>query len=121
MSLAYANAQSNTGTCTLTQPAAAGVTWNLTSLSVSMAGPTFGPNSKLTIWDGPVGGTVLHAEYLPGPGVGSVGATVKISIPTSPQGVPGLQASTGNAMNIQVTGTGQNQVSINARFSDGLP
>lgn len=122
MSISYGNAQSNTGTCTLTRDAVTGVTWNLTSLSVSLAGPTLGPNGKVTVWDGAVGtGTVIHAEFLPGPGTGSVGTTVEVKIPKSPQGLPGLQATTGNALNIQVTGTGANQVSINGRFSDGLP
>lgn len=124
--LAYVNSQSNTGTCTATAPAAgAGCTWNLTSLSVSMAGPTIGPNGKLTIYDGAVGGTVLFAVFLGAPGIpggaGSVGIIQDIPLPKSPQGVPGVQATPGNALNIQVTGTGVNQVSINARFSDGLP
>lgn len=125
--VAYTNAQSSTGTCTATAPAAGnGVTWNLTSLSVSMAGPTSGVNAKLTIYDGAVGGTVLFACFLNGPGavgtgIGSVGTIQDIPLPKSPQGIPGVQASPGNAMNIQVTGTGANQVSINARFSDGIP
>lgn len=130
MSTAYVNAESNTGTCTATAPAAPGVTWNLTSLSVSQAGPTVGPNSKVTIWDGAVGtGTKIYSAYLGAPGIpgsaaglgGSVGIIQDIPLPRSPQGVPGIQAITGNAMNIQVTGTGGNQVSINARFADGLP
>lgn len=121
MSLVYNNAQSSTGTCTLTQAAATGVTWNLTHLSVSMAGPTGGANAKLTIYDGAVGGTVLWAGFLTGPGSGSVGSIQEIPIPKNAQNLPGLQATTGNAMTIQVVGTGANQVSINARFTDGLP
>lgn len=130
--LAYVNSQSSTGTCTATAPAAgSGTTWNLTSLSVSQAGPTVGPNGKVTIWDGTVGtGTALYAAYLSAPGAGygggvalggSVGVIQEIPLPRSPQGIPGIQATPGNALNIQVTGTGANQVSINARFSDGLP
>jgi hypothetical protein len=124
--LAYVNAQSNTGTCTATAPAVgSGVTWNLTSLSVSQAGGVSGTSAKLTIWDGPVGsGTVLFAVFLAGPGnqlLGSVGSIQDIQLPKSPQGVSGIQATPGNAMNIQVVGTGNNSVSINARFSDGLP
>jgi len=129
--IAYVNAQSNTGTCTATAPAAGNqVTWNLTSLSVSQAGPTVGSNAKLTIYDGAVGGTVLWAGFLSAPGAGyggglplggSVGIIQDIPLPKSPQGLPGVQGTSGNAMNIQVTGTGANQVSINARFSDGLP
>lgn len=127
MGVAFSNAQSNTGTCTVTAPAGApGTTWNLCSLSVSMAGPTSGVNAKLTIYDGAVGGTVLFAAFLNGPGavgtgIGSVGSIQEIPLPRDPQGRQGLQATPGNAMNIQVTGTGADQVSINARFSDGLP
>jgi hypothetical protein len=83
-SLVYVNSQSNTGTCTLTQAAAAGATWNLTSLSVSMAGPTAGPNAKLTIYDGTVAsGAVLFAVFLTGPttvSTGSVGSVQEIPI-----------------------------------------
>lgn len=122
---AFVNSQSNTGTCTLTAPTGPSVVWNLCSLSVSMAGPCVGPNGKLTIYDGAVGGTVLFSVFLGAPqtpsGTGSVGIIQDIPLPKSPQGVPGLQASPGNQMNIQVIGTGANQVSINARFSDGLP
>lgn len=127
MGQAYVNSQSNTGTCTATAPAVPNVTWNLTSLVVSQAGPTLGPNAKLTIWDGAVGtGTAIYAVFLGSPqaptgGAGSVGIIQDIPLPKSPQGVPGIQATPGNAMNIQVVGTGVNQVSINARFSDGLP
>lgn len=131
MSNAYVNAQSNNGICTATAPAGPGVVWNLSSLSVSQAGPTVGSNAKLTIWDGAVGtGTAIYAAFLSAPGAGyggglplggSVGVIQDIPLPKSPQGVQGIQASPGNAMNIQVTGTGANQVSINARFSDGLP
>jgi hypothetical protein len=126
MGVAYTNAQSSTGTCTATAPAGPGVVWNLTSLSISMAGPTSGVNAKLTIYDGAVGGTVLFAAYLNGPGavgtgIGSVGTIQDIPLPKSPQGIPGVQASPGNAMNVQVVGTGADAVSINARFSDGLP
>lgn len=128
--LAYVNAQSNNGTCTATAPAGPGVVWNLTSLQVSQAGGSIGPNAKLTIYDGAVGGTVIFAAYLSSPGSfiqgtgglgGSVGIIQDIPLPKSPQGVQGIQATPGNAMNIQVTGTSNNNVSINARFSDGLP
>ncbi len=124
MSNIYANAQSNTGVCTLTATAAPGTTWNLSSLSVSMAGPTSGLNAKLTIYDGTVAaGTVLFACYLTGPGVtaGSVGYIQEIPLPKDALGRPCCQAITGNAMNIQVVGTGVDQVSINGRFNDGLP
>jgi hypothetical protein len=127
MGVTFVNSQSSTGTCTLTQAAGNGVTWNLSSLSVSMAGPTIGPNAKLTIYDGAVGGTVLFACFLGAPvqaGMptgGSVGTVQEIPLPRTPQGLQSLQSLPGNAMNIQVVGTGVNTVSINARFSDGLP
>lgn len=122
----YGNSQSSTGTCTLTNAAVTGVTWNLCSLSVSMAGPTSGVNAKLTVYDGAVGGTVLFACYLNGPGaagtgLGSVGTIQDIPLPRDPQGRQGVQGTPGNAMNIQVVGTGADAVSINGRFSDGLP
>ncbi len=128
--LAYVNAQGNNGTTTATAPAIANVTWNLTSLTVSQSGGAIGPNAKVTIYDGAVGGTVLWAGYLSSPGSfiqgtgglgGSVGVIQEIPLPKSPQGLPGIQGSTGNAMNVQVTGTGLNNVSVNARFADGLP
>lgn len=123
---AFVNAQSSTGTCTATVPAGPGTTWNLCSLSISQAGPASGLNAKVTIYDGAVGGTVLFAAFLNGPGavgtgIGSVGTIQDIPLPKSPQGIQGVQGTPGNAMNIQVVGTGPNQVSINARFSDGLP
>ena len=127
MGTAYTNAQGSTGTTTATAPAGiASTTWNLCSLSISMAGPASGLNAKVTIYDGAVGGTVLFAAFLNGPGavgtgIGSVGTIQDIPLPKDPQGRQGLQGSPGNAMNIQVTGTGPDQVSINARFSDGLP
>lgn len=130
MSITYTNAQSNTGTVTATAPASVGTAWNLTSLQISQSGPTVGPNAKVTIWDGPVGtGTVIYAAYLGSPssgglgqgGAGSVGIIQDIPLPRSPQGQIGIQGTPGNAMNIQVTGSGANNVSINARFSDGLP
>jgi hypothetical protein len=130
MSVAFVNAQSNTGTTTATAPAVAGVTWNLTSLQVSQAGGSIGPNAKVTIYDGAVGGTVLWAGYLSSPGSfiqgtgglgGSVGIIQDIPLPKTPQGLQSVQGTPGNAMNIQVIGTSNNQVSINARFSDALP
>jgi hypothetical protein len=138
-STVYVNSQSNTGTCTASFPASGGVpnvTPNLCSLQISQSGGSIGPNAKLVIWDGPIGsGTVIYAGYLSSPGTamfsapgavtgglgGSVGIIQDIPLPKSPQGVPGIQALPGNQMNIQVIGTSNNNVSINARFSDGLP
>lgn len=121
MGVAYSNSQSSTGTCVVTAPAGPNTTWNLTALSISLAGPTLGPNGKVTVYDGTAAtGTIIHAEFLPGPGSGSVGTTLKVSIPLGPNNKPGLQGTPGNAMTIVVNGTGVNQVSVNARFTDGL-
>lgn len=118
--------QSSTGIVTVTAAGAPGVTWNLTSLIISQAGPTSGQNAKVTVWDGAVGtGTAIYVAYLNGPGtigtgLGSVGSIQDIPIPKDARGLPALQATPGNAMNVQVTGTGSNQVAVNARFTDGL-
>lgn len=125
-STTYLNSQSSTGTCTATAPAGPGVVWNLTYLSVSQAGPTASPNAKVTVYDGALGGTVIFAAYLLAPGSGygvgsSIGVIQEIPLPKDAQGRPCLQASPGNALNIQVVGTGVNQVSLNARVTDGLP
>lgn len=120
MGVAYQNAQGTTGTLTITAPASPGTTWNLTALSVSQAGPTIGPNARVTVYDGAAGSTILHREFLPGAGTSSVGNTTEIKIPRGPTGVFGIQGTPGNAMTIVVEGTGANQVSANARFNDGL-
>jgi hypothetical protein len=120
VSLIYANSLSNTGTNTYTQAAATGVTWNLTSLEVSFAGPSRGPNARLTIYDGTVAGTILYRCFLDQP-TGSIGIVQKINLPQDAQGKVGLQAITGNAMTIVVDGFGANQSSLNMRFTDGLP
>lgn len=120
MSLVYVNSLSNTGTNVLTQAAAAGVTWNLTFLEISFAGPSRGPNARVTIYDGGVTDTILYRAFLEQP-TGSIGIVQKINLPTDANGKLGLQALTGNAMTIVVDGYGANQCSINARFTDGLP
>lgn len=130
MSTTYVNSESNTGTTTATAAAGPGVVWNLTSLIISQSGPTIGPNAKVTIYDGAVGGTVLYKASLSGPGHGyggslalggSVGVIQEIPLPRDALGRPCLQSSPGNAMTIQVIGTGVNLVNVNARFTDGLP
>lgn len=126
MGVVNQSTESSTGTCILTAPAAPQVTWNLTSLSISMAGPTSGVNAKVSVYDGTVAsGTVIFAAYLNGPGtlgtgIGSVGTIQDIPIPKDARGMPALQSTPGNAMNVQVTGTGADRVIINARFTDGL-
>lgn len=125
MGVVHTSSQGNNGTITATAPAGPGTTWNLSSLSVSQAGAVSGVNAKVTVYDGAVGGTVIFAAYLNGPGavgtgIGSVGTIQEIPLPRNPQGIQCLQGTTGNAMNVQVTGTGANNVIINARFGDGL-
>ncbi len=127
MGVVNQSSQSNTGTCTLTATAQPMVTWNLTYLSISQAGGVSGTNSKVTVWDGAVGsGTVIFGAFIGGPetyentGIGSVGVIRDIPLPKDARGMPALQATPGNAMNVQVTGTGSNSVILNARFTDGL-
>jgi hypothetical protein len=120
MSLTYANSLSNTGTCVLSQTGVPSVTWNLTFLEISFQGPSYGPNARLSIWDGPIGGTLLFRDFLNQPS-GSVGIVQKINLPQDQNGNIGIQALTGNTMNIVVDGFGTNQCSINARLTDGLP
>lgn len=133
--ITYSNAESNNGTTTITAPATTGVAWNLSSLSVSQSGGAVGPNAKVTIWDGAVGTTKMFSAYISSPGTpmfsapgavvgglgGSVGVVQEIPLPLTPNGTRSIQGTPGNAMTIQVTGTGANNVAMNARFSDGLP
>ncbi len=123
--------QGSTGTLTATAPAVVGVTWSLTSLQISQAGGVVGPNAKVTVYDGAVGvGNVIFAAFLQAPGFGyggglplggSVGNIQDVPLPLTAAGQRSLQGTPGNAMNVQVTGTGGNAVIINARFADGLP
>lgn len=121
MGLVYVNSteESGAGTNTLTQAGAPGVVWNLTSLEVSFAGPSRGPNAKVTVYDGTTSGTVLYRAYLDQP-TGSVGFVQKINLHRDANDKPGCQASPGNAMTVVVNGYGVNRCSINARFNDGL-
>lgn len=135
-SIVNINKQSSTGSLVITQPGAPNETWNLTFLEVSFSVPTtsFGAQGMLIIYDGPVGGPVLFADFLtsPTPGTSSV---QKINIPTDAHGHADLRGTPGNAMTIVVdgfdyyTGSGPgsgsgsgvgNQCSVNARFSDGM-
>lgn len=123
---AFINSESSTGTCTGTAPAGApNTTWMLTSLIISQAGPSVSANAKVTIWDGAVGSTKLFSASLGGPGIpggiGSVGIVQDVPLPKDPYGRPSLVGTPGNALTIQVTGTGSNLVCLNARVADGLP
>lgn len=129
---AFVNASGNTGTLNLNAPVAPGVVWNLVSLCISQAGGVVGANAKVSIYDGTVAaGTLIFSVFLKAPGYGygggvalggSVGVTEEIPLPLVPggKGDRSLQASPGAQLSIQVTGTGGNQVSANARFTDGL-
>ncbi len=127
MSAPYYTSTGSTGTTTITAAAGPGVTHNCTSIVVSMAGPTSGQNARLDVWDGAVGtGTRIFTCFLNGPGaagtgIGSVGSIQDIPLPKDGLGRGRLQSTPGNAMNIQVIGTGADQVSINAFITDGLP
>lgn len=120
-STTYVTSESSNGTNTLTQAAGGpGCCWNCTSLEVSFKGPSYGPNARITVYDGSVAsGSILYRAYLNQPS-GSVGIVQKINLPTTSDGKTGLQASPNAAMNIVVDGFGQNSCSINARFTDGL-
>lgn len=120
---AFLNSESSNGTCTATAPASL-ATWNLISLIISQAGPTVSANAKVTVWDGAVGSTKLFSASLGGTGIpggiGSVGVIQDVPLPKGPGGIPGIQGTPGNAMTIQVTGTGANLVCLNARCNDGI-
>lgn len=125
MPAGYSTSTSSNGTTTVTLTAVTGVTWTLTSLVVSQAGPTSGVNAKVTVWDGAVGsGTALFTAYLNGPGavgtgIGSVGTIQEVPLPTDAQGRRRISNTPGNALNVQVTGTGVNQVAVNLAYTDG--
>jgi hypothetical protein len=137
--VAYVISRGNTGTTTASFPASGGVpgvTPTLVSLQISQAGGSVGPLGEVKIWDGPIGtGTLIYDVFISSPGApmmsspgavtgglgGSVGIVQDMPLPLTPQGQRNLQATPGNQMNIQVIGTSNNNVLINARFSDGLP
>ena len=111
----FTSSSATSGTNTLTQAAQANRAWNLTFLEVSCAGPGFGGNAKITIYDGTVAGTVLFADWLTSP-VGSVGTVQKINLPVGADGLPGLVNTPGNAMTIVITNPGSNATIINTKF-----
>lgn len=102
---------------TLTIPAVANATINLTFLEVAMAGPGFGGNAQLRIWDSFVGnGVPLFSDFLTSP-VGSVGSVQKINLPTDAQGNVGIQGAPGNALVVQIRNLGGVSTVINSRVS----
>lgn len=104
-------------TNTMTIPAVANGTINLTFCEVSMVGGGAGGNPQLRIWDGAVGsGVPLFSDFLTSP-VGSVGTVQKLNLPTDAQGNVGVQGTPGNAMVIQIRNLGNTSSIINARVS----
>lgn len=102
---------------TMTIPAVANATINLTFCEVSLVGGGFGGNAQLRIWDGAIGsGVPLFSDFLTSP-VGSVGTVQKVNLPVDAQGNIGLQATPGNAMTIQIRNLGNTSSVINARVS----
>lgn len=102
---------------TMTIPAQANRTINLTFLEVSLTGFGFGGNAQLSIWDNAVGnGVPLFSDFITSP-VGSVGTVQKINLPTDSQGNVGIQGRPGNALVVQIRNLGQTSSIINARVS----
>jgi hypothetical protein len=116
LGILYPSTSSSAGTNTMTIPGQTGRTINITYMEVSIAGPGFGGNAQLRIWDNAVGnGVPLYSCYLTSP-VGSVGTVQLINLPTDEQGNKGLQSPVpGNALVVQVINLGNTSAIINAR------
>jgi hypothetical protein len=113
----YPATTSSSGVNTMTIPAQANRAINLTFLEVSMAGPGFGGNAQLRVWDGAVGnGVPIYSCYLTSP-VGSVGTVQRINLPVDAQGNIGLTGTPGNAMNVQIINLGNTTALLNAKAS----
>lgn len=113
----YPSTTSSAGLNTMTIPAQANRTINLTFLEVSQAGPGSGGNAQLRIWDGAVNsGAPVYSCYLTPP-VGSVGTVQKINLPEDAQGNKGVQGTPGNALVVQIINLGNVAAIINARAS----
>lgn len=113
----YPSTTSSAGVNTMTIPAQAGRTINLTFLEVAMAGPGGGSNAQLRIWNGAVdSGAPLYSCYLT-PAAGSVGTVQKINLPEDAQRNVGVQGTPGSAMVIQIINLGNVSAIMNARSS----
>ncbi len=113
----YPSTTSSSGVNTMTIPAQANRTINLTFLEVAMTGPGGSGGAQLRIWDGAVAaGAPLYSCYL-APAAGSVGTVQLINLPTDAQGNRGIQGTPGNAMNIQIVNLGTVTAILNARVS----
>ena len=115
----YPSTTSSSGVNTMTIPAQANRTINLTFLEVARAGPTGDANAQLRIWDGSVGnGAPLYSCYLVHPAVnGSVGSVQKINLPEDADGKKGIQGTPGNALVVQIVNLGSITAILNARVS----
>lgn len=117
LAVIYPCTTSSAGVNTMTIPAQAGRTINLTFLEISQVGPGQGGNAVLRIWDNAVGnGFPLHMHNLTAP-VGSVGLTYSITLPTDAEGNVGIQGTPGNALVIQIINLGNVSAALNARVS----
>jgi hypothetical protein len=117
LAVLYPSTTSSGGVNTMTIPAQANRSINLTWLMYSSPGPGWGGNATLRIWDGFVGnGAPLFQESITPP-AGSVGNEVVVSLPRDAQGNQGIQGSPGNALVVQVVNLGSNFLQLNARSS----
>ena len=113
----FPSTTSSSGVNTMTIPAQANRTINLTFLEVSQTGLGGGGNAQLRIWDGSVGnGAPLYSCYLVSP-VGSVGTTQLINLPTDAEGNAGIQGTAGSALVAQIVNLGNVTAILNARVS----
>lgn len=111
------NVSESTSTNTMTQAAQANRAWTLKSLVVSVAGSSWaGGSARVTVFDGTITDSVLHAEFLQEIAVaGSVGRQYVLTLPSQ-----GVKGTPGNAMTIRLLGPGAGVTSIlNAEFSAG--
>lgn len=117
LAVIYPSTSSSSGVNTMTIPAQANRTINLTFLEVSQTGPGAGGGAQLRIWDASVGnGVPLYSCYLTSP-VGSVGTVQKINLPNDAQGNVGIQGTPGSALVVQIINLGNVSALINARVS----
>ena len=113
----YPSTTSSAGVNTMTIPAQAGRTLNLTFLEVAMAGPGGSAGAQLRIWNGAVdSGAPLYSCYL-NPAAGSVGTVQKINLPEDAQRNVGIQGTPGSALVVQVVNLGSVTAILNARVS----
>ncbi len=113
----YPSTTSSSGVNTMTIPAQANRTPNLTFLELSLAGAQGGSGAQLRIWDGSVGnGVPLYSCYITTTS-GSIGSVQKINLPEDAQGNKGLQGTPGAALVVQIINLGSTTVIMNARVS----